>query len=311
MKKTHGLVYFSFISVVFPAQLSAQPQTLAQSGHNALSEIFSQELADQAAPEARIEYFQNLYAPFFGKGNDLISKIIGNTGNGYEPLYGLRNMRVVLHGVMYRGGANNFFHKTNKRNNMNPLPQDGLDNLCKESFGSAIYLYEKNFVPQSVTCTSRTGNTNTLQYSQVSVLSSPINGNPKTGPSFDVDYTSKGNEVRDILEQVYDCTQGIGSCPIYTHCWNGWHASGLISAVALRQFCDFSADQAVQYWIDGTDSLNNSNYPTVKAAIREFKPLPELKIGRDIQEKICPKNPYKDGVPAELQLTSPESFMTH
>ena len=288
MRRTSHLISFVFLSVIARPAFSDQPFPSEPS-----TPFAPQEQSSERVPWHRILYFQNLYAPFFGKGNDLMSKMIDNTGNGYEPLYGLRNMRVVLHGVLYRGGGNNAYHKTNKRNNMNPLPQDGLENLCKESFGSSIYLYEKNFVPQSITCTSRTGSTNTLQYSQVSVLSSPINGNLKDGPSFEADYESKGNEVRDILERIYNCTQGIGSCPIYTHCWNGWHASGLISAVALRQFCDFSPDQAVQYWIDGTDSLANSNYPTLKAAIREFKSIPELRVSKDVQDKICPQSPYK------------------
>jgi hypothetical protein len=247
----------------------------------------------EAAPWARIERFRDMYSPYLGKGNDLVTKIIDNKGNGYEPLYGLRNMRVVLHGVMYRGGANNAFHRTNKRSNTNPMPQDGLENLCHESFGEAIYLYEKNYEPQTVECKSRTGNLNTLTYSQISVLGTPINGNPNQFFPEDFEIDTRGNGVRDILERVHTCATGVGSCPVYTHCWNGWHASGLISAVALRQFCDFSPDAAVQYWVDATDSLENSNYPAIKKAIRDFLPIEELRISADIKAKICPKNPYQ------------------
>jgi hypothetical protein len=233
-----------------------------------------------------------MYAPFLGNGNDLISKIIDNKGNGYEPLYGLRNLRVVLHGVLYRGGANNFYHRTNPRDNSNPLPQDGLENLCTESFGEAVYLYEKNFVPQTLMCTSRTGNANSLRYSQVSVIGTPINGNPNQ--LFDDAFESQvsGSGVGEILRRVHKCATAVGACPIYTHCWNGWHASGLVAAVALRQFCDFTADEAVQYWIDGTDSPQNSNYPALKASLREFIPIPEYKISHELQNKICPANPY-------------------
>ena len=56
-------------------------------------------------------------------------KITDNRGNGYDDLYGTRNFRVVLHGVAYRGGGNNYYHKTNKRGNKNPLPLDGLHAL--------------------------------------------------------------------------------------------------------------------------------------------------------------------------------------
>jgi hypothetical protein len=247
---------------------------------------------DDSPALPRVERFRELYAPFFGKGNDLIGKIINNYGNGYEPLYGLRNLRVVLHGVMYRGGANNYYHRSNPRDNSNPLPQDGLENLCAESFGEAIYLYEKNYQPQTVTCQSRTGNSNTLTYSQISVLASPINGDPNQPGLVRGEIRARGNEVRLILERVHHCATGLGSCPIYVHCWNGWHASGLISAVALRQFCDFSAEQAMAYWIDGTDSPGNSNYPKLKEAIGEFKPIPELSIPSTLQERICPQSPY-------------------
>ncbi len=258
------------------------------------SVCFAENTDTEAAPLPRIERFREMYLPFLGKGNDLLTKIIDNKGNGYEPLYGLRNMRVVLHGVMYRGGANNAFHRTNKRENTNPLPQDGLDNLCRESFGEAIYLYEKNYMPQTVECESRTGSSNALHYSQISVLGTPINGNPNQFFPDDFDFNFMRNTTREILERVHACATGLGSCPIYTHCWNGWHASGLISAVALRQFCDFSPDAAVQYWIDATDSLENSNYPSIKKAIREFLPIDELRIKADLKTKICPQNPYKN-----------------
>ena len=38
-------------------------------------------------------------------------KITNNQGEGYDDLYGTRNFRVVLHGVAYRGGGNNYYHK--------------------------------------------------------------------------------------------------------------------------------------------------------------------------------------------------------
>ena len=49
--------------------------------------------------------------------NCVQDKITDNKGNGFEGLYGTRNLRVVLHGVAYRGGGNNYYHRTNKRNN--------------------------------------------------------------------------------------------------------------------------------------------------------------------------------------------------
>lgn len=73
------------------------------------------------------------------------AKLVDNYGNDFEPLYGVRNFRAVLNGVYYRGGANNAYHRSDKRGNQNPLPEDGLLNLCTEGFATAIYLYAANF----------------------------------------------------------------------------------------------------------------------------------------------------------------------
>jgi hypothetical protein len=276
----------AFLAVVIPVSLSL----VAKASDNSVP--FAENITENSPPWRRIERFRDMYAPFLGNGNHLITKIIDNKGNGYEPLYGLRNLRVVLHGVLYRGGANNAFHRSAKRDNSNPLPRDGLENLCVESFGEAIYLYEKNYVRQNLECTSRTGSNNVLRYSQVSVIGTPINGNPNMLVEGATGLLPGGGGVRDIVRRVHKCATGVGACPIYIHCWNGWHASGLVAAVALRQFCDFSADEAVQYWIDGTDSPQNANFPALKAAIREFIPLSEFRVSKELQTKICPANPY-------------------
>ena len=86
------------------------------------------------------DYYINRY-----NERDLLYKIVDNWGNGFDSLYGARNLRPILHGVAYRGGANNYFHKTNKRKNSNPLPNDGIQNLCQEGFSSSVYLYRTNF----------------------------------------------------------------------------------------------------------------------------------------------------------------------
>ena len=77
--------------------------------------------------------------------NCVQDKITNNQGNGFEDLYGTRNFRTILHGVAYRGGGNNYYHRTNKRSNKNPLPLDGLNNLLNNGFSTSIYLYVENF----------------------------------------------------------------------------------------------------------------------------------------------------------------------
>jgi hypothetical protein len=163
---------------------------------------------------------------------DATSKLVDTRGNGYENLRGLRNVRVVLHGIVYRGGAKN---PVNDR----LLNKTALNNLCKEGFGKALYMYPKGFndVEQTVfNCITHDGVENTLEY-----VSIPVFG-----------FNGAGRQR--ILEEIYDYIIEEKSHPIYMHCWNGWHAAGLMSAIILRQYCGYSSQQAVSYWISTTDN---------------------------------------------------------
>lgn len=212
---------------------------------------------------AEFDYYKQHFAL-----KDIYSKLVDNAGNGYENLYGVRNFRAVLHGVYYRGGANNAYNKYGKRNNQNPLPNLGLNNLCAENFGIAIYYYPTNYknAPHVIDCKAGTEN-NTLNYLNYPALN------------------SKNHEL--ILELIYKRTQGLISGPIYGHCWNGWHASGLMAALSLRQFCDFSEEAAISYWVKNTDG-NSKGYDKIKAMIRNFKPLSKFKISTETKQVICP-----------------------
>lgn len=201
--------------------------------------------------------------------DDVYTKITDNKGNGHEPLYGTRNLRVVLHGVLYRGGGNNAYHRDGKRNNANPLPDDGLENLCKEGFGTSIYLYSTNFstAPKQTNCVIGKS-TNSLDYQQITA--------------------ARDDSDELILAQVYDRIMGKVDGPIYAHCWNGWHASGLIAALALQQFCGVSPQVALDYWTKNTDG-NSKGYDSIKKRISEYKPNPQWIIDAKTQAKICPK----------------------
>lgn len=198
------------------------------------------------------------------KVNCLNEKITDNFGNGFEQLYGTRNMKSILHGIAYRGGANNFYHKTNKRHNHNPLPQDGLDNLCKEGFSLAIYLYGKNFSTASKLLNF---GEDTLCYIQNSGMNRA--------------------SQRQILDFVYERIQNPDLGPIYLHCWNGWHQSGYVASMILMQFCNFSNKEARTYWEKNTDGAYKK-FENVKKMIANFTPFEDLKISEDVQEMICP-----------------------
>jgi LysM repeat protein len=75
--------------------------------------------------------------------------------------------------------------------------------------------------------------------------------------------------------------------PIYIHCWNGWHQSGMLSAFTLMQFCGISNQQALKYWEQNTDG-NYKGFPAVKSKILEFKPYKEFQTDSITRARICP-----------------------
>ena len=215
------------------------------------------------------EYYKSRYVE-----TDLMYKIVDNWGNGFDSLYGTRNMRPILHGIAYRGGANNYYHKTDKRNNNNPLPNDGIASLCNEGFSHAVYLYRNNWDSTLAydTCQCVNDGRNVLQYDQFDY--------------FDDEHVYEMLAI--IHKSAVDSTVG----PVYLHCWNGWHASGFIAAVILKQFCGMSDLDATTYWDIGTDGANSSpRYNKVRDRIKNFRPFPEFLIYDSLQNRVCPPMP--------------------
>lgn len=202
---------------------------------------------------------------------DIFRKLTNDRGNGFEDLYGTRNMREVLTGVYYRGGGNNRYHRTNPRANMNPLPADGLANLCQDGFALGIYFYETNYdtATKLNPCRLRTtGQTSNLYYDQITAFSL--------------------KDFKPFLQLIHDRIKGKISGPIYGHCWNGWHASGMMAAIALKQFCGFTDVQAEDYWVKNTDG-NSEGYDSVRRKVRNFKALTGLEITSEEKSLICPR----------------------
>ena len=219
------------------------------------------------------EQLANDVAFYKGRYNmpDVYKKITDNRGNFFEDLYGTRNMREVLAGVYYRGGANNKYHKTHPRSNTNPLPADGLDNLCKDGFSTAIYYYSENYESAKKVnpCLLRTtASANTLNYKQISGLGL--------------------KDFKPFLQLIHDRIKGKLTGPIYGHCWNGWHASGFMASVVLKQFCGFTDTQADAYWAKNTDG-NTSGYEAVRKKVKAYQPLAGFEITAEEKALICPK----------------------
>ena len=66
-----------------------------------------------------------------------------------------------------------------------------------------------------------------------------------------------------ILSMVYETIKNNDLGPVYLHCWNGWHQSGFISAILLKQFCGFSTLKSLHYWEDCADSWSKG-YDRIK-----------------------------------------------
>lgn len=194
-------------------------------------------------------------------------RITDNDGEGDPNLYGTRNFRVVLHGVMYRGGGNNTKLVENPRSNTNPLPTIGLNNLCKEDFAAAVYLYSENFdkAPKEVSCSNTSHQEQDLVYKQ---------------------YAAAGENAK-ILAMIYDRIKGKLDGPVYAHCWNGWHSSGLIAGMALKQFCGWSDAKVDAYWVQNTDG-NYQGFEAIRSKLKAFKPYSKYLISTSEKNLICP-----------------------
>jgi len=215
--------------------------------------------------------YKNFYINRYDQPN-FSKKMTDDKGNGFKELYGTRNFRSVLKGIYYRGGANNTHLKKDSRSNSNPLTTMGLTNLCKEGFQSAIYLYKTGFekAPKSIQCQGIRGN-NTIEYLQLNAFQ-----------------LKERTEILQLIHQKLLSTGPENRGPIYIHCWNGWHASGLIAALSLRQFCDYTGLMAIQYWDDLTDGNNKDpRFKSVRKIISDYKIDPKLSISVDLKKDIC------------------------
>ena len=211
--------------------------------------------------DSAFKYYKDLY------GAECVQeKITDNKGNGFEDLYGTRNFRVILHGVAYRGGGNNYYHRSDKRNNKNPLPMDGLNNLLENGFSTSVYLYNENFETSPPFLVNKE-KTDTLKYYQ-------LGGNNKS-------------ELDSILMFTYNSIINKDVGPVYLHCWNGWHQSGFVSAVLLKQFCGYNTTKSLHYWEDCADNWTRG-YDRIRDAIRDFQPIEKYNIPKEISDVICP-----------------------
>lgn len=165
---------------------------------------------------------------------------------------GILDFREVMPGLLYRGGAGS---------DRQPLDRAQLGFLCEKGVGHAFYVYPQGFRGASETsCGS-----NTILYQQKS--------------------WDRPNMV-DIHRAIYDSVKS-DQRPVFVHCWYGIHATGLVAATALMQFCGVSAAKAVEYWKVGI--VPKLQYPHVIEKIRNFRPNPALQLTESEQSQFCPQ----------------------
>ena len=197
----------------------------------------------------------------------LHQKLVDYSGRYLGPkghdLSELKNVKMALPGILYWGGANN-----TGRDNRNPLRAGALLSLCQEGFTTAIYLYDTGWdkAVKETSCTTRAGKSNTIRY---------LSKNPLA-------------DQKMILEQIYNRIKQISAGPLYLHCWNGLHASNQIAAIVLKQFCDYSADEALSFWhINAEGTEQTGHFAPFLQEIREFKVDPEFEITSAEKELVC------------------------
>lgn len=204
----------------------------------------------------------------FVKMNDLVNNVRATQ----EKVEGIRNFRVVMPKVLYRGGG---------PGGNTTLNETSFKSLSERHFSEAVYMYDTAW-------NTRPKNTFGVEYSLYSHGDKNISF--KTD-KYKYDFLAK---VKDVIVN--------GKGPIFVHCWNGWHASGEMATLALMQFCGLKADPnekcdprelqtslnvpitAQNYWNRNVGSLHCQ----IKR-MQSFKPFPDLMITEEQAAHVCPK----------------------
>lgn len=227
------------------------------------------------------------------RGNSVLKRYIDNAGKGDSSMLGTRNVRAVFPGLLYRGGGNNLDLKDSipKYYVQNPLPYYAIDNLHYAGFNKIYYLYSKNF-------------TQRYESSKIDSLKSiglEYDCRPVISDTFLMEFYT------DLLERVNNKIDNEKE-KVYIHCWNGWHQSGMLSALSLMQFCDFNSTQALKYWELCTEN-NYKGYNNVRTRIKDYKPLQGYEFTTSQKKMLCPCMTELDTAHVGKPITTPKDSL--
>lgn len=182
----------------------------------------------------------------------------------------LPRLRPVLTGVLYRSGTPS---------------EAGLTRLCQQGYKRIYSLYGARISdkgPQNPAMLARG------QDSRSCVVKGDAH-TPTRTLEWHAAPASRGRNVPRILRDVLDSVRDPSRGPVLVHCWNGLHYAGMVSAMALRQFCGATPDTAEAYW--RATANRDANYPHVIRNIRAFRPLPGLSFSPEERARLCPPLP--------------------
>ena len=194
----------------------------------------------------------------------LVSGLAHAEHRSFNPEEHLPRLRPVLKGALYRSGT----------------PSDpALQTLCESGWKRVYSLYGEH--------TTQTGprNAGMLRHGR-DVRTCQPEGGDKRSLEWRSAPSSRMRSLPAIFADVVDSIRNPDHGPVLVHCWNGLHYAGMVSALALRQFCGLTAEQAEAYW--RANANRGANYPLIIANLQTFKPLPAFTLTAEEQAAVCP-----------------------
>ena len=198
-----------------------------------------------------------------GGSGILFSSLAFGEHRTINPEEHLPRLRPVLKGALYRSGT----------------PSDpALQALCESGWKRVYSLYGEH--------TTQTGprNSSMLRHGRDIRTCQAESGQRslewRSAPS------SRMRNLPAIFADIIDSVRNPEHGPVLVHCWNGLHYAGMVSALALRQFCGLTVEQAEAYW--RANANRGANYPLIIANLQSFKPIPDLMLTPEEQAAVCP-----------------------
>lgn len=164
----------------------------------------------------------------------------------------LRQVHPVLNGVLTTAGGSG---------GMNSLNEGQIQELCEQGYSTVYYLYNEKFTNQGLN-------------------NCDVNKTDYLHARYEEDH------IHTIFKRVKQVIE-TGDGPVLAHCWNGRHAAGAVAAKAFMQFCNWSAESAVEYWLKNAGS-DGPSFKHVIRDIRAFTPYNDLRLTDEEQDRLCP-----------------------